>query len=52
MVAVALPPLRAEGRVEVSCYLSKQRHILLEEGNVEQHSEVVKEGKLEGETKG
>lgn len=28
------------------CYLAEQRHILLKEGNVEEHSEVVEEGEL------
>ena len=32
--------------VELSCYLTKQRHILLEECDVEEHSKVVKEGEL------
>ena len=32
--------------VEFSCYLSKQRHILLEEGNVEEHCKVVEESEL------
>ncbi len=32
--------------MELSCYLTKQRHILLEEGNVEEHCKVVEEGEL------
>ena len=30
----------------MSSYLTKQRHILLEEGDVEEHCKVVKEGEL------
>lgn len=37
--------------VEVSCYLTKQRHILLEEGYVEEHCKVVEEGELREERK-
>lgn len=33
----------------VHCYLSKQRHILLEEGNVEKHRKVVEKGELQKE---
>lgn len=36
---------------QINCYLSKQRHILLEEGDVEEHCKVVEEGELGEERK-
>lgn len=33
----------------VHCYLSKQRHILLEDGYVEKHRKVVEKGELQKE---
>lgn len=35
----------------VHCYLSKKRHILLEESYVEEHCKVVEEGELQKERK-
>lgn len=37
--------------IEVSCYLAKQRHILLEEGYVEEHGKVVEKRELREERK-
>lgn len=39
------------GFVELSCYLAKQRHVLLEKGYVEEHRKVVEEGELREERK-
>lgn len=41
--------MTSEEFIELSCYLTKQRHILLEEGNVEEHSKVVEERELREE---
>ena len=44
-------PERSGTIAELSFYLTEQRHILLEEGNVEEHCKVVEEGELKEERK-
>lgn len=43
--------MTSEEFMELSCYLTKQRHILLEEGYVEEHGKVVEERELREERK-